>query len=94
MFHVKRFGTIGSPKCTKSAYVLWLEARGITQNNCKFGARSIAAQVCYFVCAYRPGHEFGFTGAAGHMADKHVAIKDIEALTEIYGAIMDDYFVD
>jgi hypothetical protein len=39
MFHVKHFGTIGGPKCTKSAYVLWLEARGIAQNICKFGAR-------------------------------------------------------
>jgi hypothetical protein len=39
MFHVKHFGTIGDPDGTKSAYVLWLEARGIAQNICKFGAR-------------------------------------------------------
>jgi succinyl-diaminopimelate desuccinylase len=31
-------------------------------------------------------------GATVHMVDERVAIADIEALTEIYTAILEDYF--
>jgi hypothetical protein len=36
--------------------------------------------------------EFGLPGATAHMVDEHVAIADIEALTEIYAAVLEDYF--
>jgi hypothetical protein len=52
MFHVKHFGTIAESKALK-ANVLSLEASGIAQNNCKFGARTIATQVEDFIDAYR-----------------------------------------
>jgi succinyl-diaminopimelate desuccinylase len=45
-----------------------------------------------FIRAYCPVLEFGLLGATAHMVDEHVAIADIEALTEIYAAILDDYF--
>jgi succinyl-diaminopimelate desuccinylase len=45
-----------------------------------------------FIRAYCPVVEFGLVGATMHMVDEHVAIKDIEALTDIYATILDDYF--
>ena len=45
-----------------------------------------------FIRAYCPVLEFGLIGATSHMVDEHVAVADIEALTEIYAAILEDYF--
>jgi succinyl-diaminopimelate desuccinylase len=45
-----------------------------------------------FIRAYCPVVEFGLVGATAHMVDEHVSIGDIQALTEIYGAILEDYF--
>jgi succinyl-diaminopimelate desuccinylase len=45
-----------------------------------------------FIRAYCPVVEFGLTGATMHMVDEHVQVADIEALTEIYAAILEDYF--
>ncbi|MGH6822847.1 MAG: succinyl-diaminopimelate desuccinylase [Methylocella sp.] len=45
-----------------------------------------------FIRAYCPVVEFGITGATAHMVDEHVSIAEIEALTEIYAAILEDYF--
>jgi succinyl-diaminopimelate desuccinylase len=45
-----------------------------------------------FIRAYCPVVELGLLGATAHMADEHVAIADLEALTEIYGAILEAYF--
>ena len=51
-----------------------------------------AAQVCCSLSriTYR-FVEFGLVGAV-HMGDEHVAVADIEALTEVYAAILEDYF--
>jgi succinyl-diaminopimelate desuccinylase len=46
-----------------------------------------------FIRAYCPVVEFGLVGATVHMVDEHVAIADIEALTESYAAILEDYFL-
>jgi acetylornithine deacetylase/succinyl-diaminopimelate desuccinylase-like protein len=45
-----------------------------------------------FIRAFCPVVEFGLVGATAHMVDEHIAIADIEALTEIYAAILEDYF--
>ncbi|MGA7383340.1 MAG: succinyl-diaminopimelate desuccinylase [Methylocella sp.] len=45
-----------------------------------------------FIRAYCPVLEFGLLGATAHMVDEHVAIADLEGLTEIYAAILEDYF--
>jgi succinyl-diaminopimelate desuccinylase len=45
-----------------------------------------------FIRAYCPVLEFGLVGATAHMVDEHVAVADIEALTGIYAAILEDYF--
>jgi succinyl-diaminopimelate desuccinylase len=45
-----------------------------------------------FIRAYCPVLEFGLIGATSHMVDEHVAVADLEALTEIYAAILEDYF--
>jgi succinyl-diaminopimelate desuccinylase len=45
-----------------------------------------------FIRAYCPVVEFGLLGATAHMVDEHVAVADIEGLTEIYVAILEDYF--
>jgi succinyl-diaminopimelate desuccinylase len=45
-----------------------------------------------FIRAYCPVLEFGLVGATAHMVDEHVAVADIEALNEIYGAILENYF--
>jgi succinyl-diaminopimelate desuccinylase len=45
-----------------------------------------------FIRAYCPVVEFGLVGATAHMVDEHVVVADIKALTEIYAAILEDYF--
>jgi len=45
-----------------------------------------------FIRAYCPVLEFGGIGATAHMVDEHVAVADIEALTEVYATILEDYF--
>jgi succinyl-diaminopimelate desuccinylase len=45
-----------------------------------------------FIRAYCPVIEFGLVGATAHMVDEHVAIADLEGLTEIYTAILEAYF--
>jgi succinyl-diaminopimelate desuccinylase len=45
-----------------------------------------------FIRAYCPVVEFGLVGATAHMVDEHVSIAEIEALTEIYAAILEAYF--
>lgn len=45
-----------------------------------------------FIRAYCPVVEFGLVGATMHMVDEHVALADIEALTEIYAVILEEYF--
>jgi succinyl-diaminopimelate desuccinylase len=45
-----------------------------------------------FIRAYCPVVEFGGVGATSHMVDEHVAIADLDGLTEIYGEILEDYF--
>jgi succinyl-diaminopimelate desuccinylase len=44
-----------------------------------------------FIRAYCPVVEFGLVGATAHMVDEHVAVADLEGLTEIYAAILEDY---
>ena len=46
-----------------------------------------------FIRAHCPVLEFGLVGATAHMVDEHVTIADLEALTEIYGEILEDYFL-
>jgi succinyl-diaminopimelate desuccinylase len=45
-----------------------------------------------FIRAYCPVIEFGGIGATAHMVDEHIAIGDLEGLTEIYAAILEAYF--
>ena len=45
-----------------------------------------------FIRAYCPVIEFGLVGATAHMVDEHVAVADVEALTEIYATILESYF--
>ena len=45
-----------------------------------------------FIRAYCPVLEFGLVGATSHMVDEHASEADLEALTEIYAAILEDYF--
>ncbi|MCI0600006.1 MAG: succinyl-diaminopimelate desuccinylase [Beijerinckiaceae bacterium] len=45
-----------------------------------------------FIRAFCPVIEFGLSGATVHMADEHIAIADLEGLTDIYAAILEDYF--
>jgi succinyl-diaminopimelate desuccinylase len=45
-----------------------------------------------FIRAYCPVLELGLVGATAHMVDEHVSIAEIEALTEIYAAILEAYF--
>ncbi|MGH6801518.1 MAG: succinyl-diaminopimelate desuccinylase, partial [Methylocella sp.] len=45
-----------------------------------------------FIRAYCPVLEFGLVGATSHMVDEHVAVAELAALTEIYAAILEDYF--
>ncbi len=45
-----------------------------------------------FIRAYCPVIEFGGIGTTAHMVDEHIAIGDLEGLTEIYAAILEAYF--
>lgn len=45
-----------------------------------------------FIRAYCPVIEFGGIGATAHMVDEHIAIAHLEGLTEIYAAILKEYF--
>jgi succinyl-diaminopimelate desuccinylase len=45
-----------------------------------------------FIQAYCPVLELGSIGATAHMVDEHVAIADLAGLTEIYAAILTEYF--
>ncbi len=45
-----------------------------------------------FIRAYCPVVEFGLVGATMHMVDERAAVADIEALTEIYASLLEDYF--
>ena len=46
-----------------------------------------------FIRAYCPVVELGLSGATAHMVDEHIALADLEALTEIYAAILNVYFL-
>ncbi|MFZ1413638.1 MAG: succinyl-diaminopimelate desuccinylase [Defluviicoccus sp.] len=39
-----------------------------------------------------PVIEFGLVGASAHKIDEHVAVADLETLSQIYQAILEDYF--
>lgn len=45
-----------------------------------------------FIKDYAPVAEFGLVGATMHQTDEHVALSDIETLTDIYEAIIVRYF--
>ena len=45
-----------------------------------------------FIKDYCPTAEFGLVGTTMHKVDEHVAVADIEALSEIYLAMMERYF--
>jgi succinyl-diaminopimelate desuccinylase len=46
-----------------------------------------------FIRDYCPVLELGLLGATAHMVDEHIAIVDLEGLTEIYAAILEAYFL-
>ena len=41
-----------------------------------------------FIAQYCPVAEFGLVGATMHMADEHVAVADLQALTGVYRAVL------
>ncbi|MCI0465999.1 MAG: succinyl-diaminopimelate desuccinylase [Beijerinckiaceae bacterium] len=45
-----------------------------------------------FIRAYCPVLELGLAGATAHMVDEHIAIAELDLLTKIYAAILEDYF--
>jgi succinyl-diaminopimelate desuccinylase len=45
-----------------------------------------------FIRTYCPVVEFGPVGATAHMADEHISVTNLEALTEIYLDILKRYF--
>ena len=45
-----------------------------------------------FIASVCPVVEFGLVGATIHAVDEHVAIADLDTLTDIYGAILRRYF--
>jgi succinyl-diaminopimelate desuccinylase len=45
-----------------------------------------------FIRAYCPVVEFGLVGATMHMVDERAPVRDIQALTAIYGTLLEDYF--
>ncbi len=45
-----------------------------------------------FIKDYAPVVEFGLVGATMHQTDEHVAVSDIETLTDIYDAVIEGYF--
>jgi succinyl-diaminopimelate desuccinylase len=46
-----------------------------------------------FIRAYCPVLEFGLLGTTAHMVDEHITIAELAGLTEIYAAILEDYFL-
>jgi len=46
-----------------------------------------------FIRDYCPVLELGSLGATAHMVDEHIALAELEGLTEIYAAILEDYFL-
>lgn len=46
-----------------------------------------------FIRAYCPVLELGLLGQTAHMVDEHIKLADLDALTEIYAAILDAYFL-
>ena len=44
-----------------------------------------------FICRYCPVIEFGLVGQTMHAVDENIAIDDLEALTRIYGRIIETY---
>ncbi|HTV32410.1 MAG TPA: succinyl-diaminopimelate desuccinylase [Methylocella sp.] len=47
-----------------------------------------------FIQSYCPVVEFGLVGATAHHVDEHIALSDLEGLTEIYRAVLDAYFCE
>ena len=45
-----------------------------------------------FIKDYCPVAEFGLVGQTMHQIDEHVACADIDALSEIYHAVLEAYF--
>ncbi len=45
-----------------------------------------------FIRAYCPVLELGLSGATAHMVDEHIAVAELEGLTDIYKAILQAYF--
>jgi succinyl-diaminopimelate desuccinylase len=45
-----------------------------------------------FITKFCPVVEFGLVGQTMHKTDEHVALSDIEALTEIYGRVLRGFF--
>jgi succinyl-diaminopimelate desuccinylase len=45
-----------------------------------------------FIKDYCPVAEFGLIGQTMHKSDECVAIKDLESLTEIYAAVLEQFF--
>lgn len=45
-----------------------------------------------FIKNHCPVAEFGLINATAHKIDEHVAVRDIETLTEIYGEILENWF--
>jgi succinyl-diaminopimelate desuccinylase len=46
-----------------------------------------------FIRAYCPVLEFGLLGTTAHMVDEHITVSELEGLTDIYAAILEDYFL-
>ena len=44
-----------------------------------------------FIKSYCPVVEFGIVGKTAHQIDEHVAVKDMQALTEIYKEVIKAY---
>ena len=47
-----------------------------------------------FIKDYCAVAEFGLVGQTMHKADERIAVADLEALTGIYNAILEDYFAE
>jgi succinyl-diaminopimelate desuccinylase len=45
-----------------------------------------------FIKDFCPVVEFGMVGATAHQVDEHVAIDDLERLTDVYRAVLEAYF--
>ncbi len=45
-----------------------------------------------FICRYSPVVELGLVGKTMHKVDERAAVADIQALTKIYGGILDRFF--